>query len=134
MLYHFSIKHSELFKDVQSISLLPSGKIGLASKLTITTQCKFDLKKYPFDVQHCELVLTMVKHSRKQVNFSDVELILTEYKKRQSGQFELTSDGLVTDIVDFPFLDPGLHQVTFKFKVTHIYNLSLSPYFLIVKR
>ena len=85
----------------------------------------FDLRKYPFDVQYCELVLTLVKYSTKQVNFSNVEISFVEYNKGPSGQFNLTLDGV--NMVKIPFLITGLHQTIVKFKVIIIHlNLKRS--------
>ncbi|XP_066940763.1 LOW QUALITY PROTEIN: uncharacterized protein [Macrobrachium rosenbergii] len=49
----------------------PENPISVRRKYSITFQCQFDLKMYPFDVQYCHMELTMLSASNRLLVFDE---------------------------------------------------------------
>ncbi|CAG0890981.1 unnamed protein product, partial [Cyprideis torosa] len=50
-------EHFDVIKKNVFVAILPNGTVSYNFRLKLTLSCKIDLKKFPFDQQHCHLLM-----------------------------------------------------------------------------
>ncbi|XP_016116545.1 neuronal acetylcholine receptor subunit beta-3-like [Sinocyclocheilus grahami] len=114
----------------------------LSDILVLTTACKMDLHKFPFDIHSCNLTLQSSAYSieeLKVLTFADSEWVTHESKQtfQAQGEWELLSINMVKSNIsvgyEWDMKDQLIYQITIKRRpLLYVINIILPVFFFLV--
>ncbi|MEQ2249342.1 hypothetical protein ILYODFUR_028181 [Ilyodon furcidens] len=113
-------------QDDALVSVLSSGLVRVNTRLQLTYACKFDLYRFPFDTQTCNITFSSVNYDEHLVKLG-----------------ELTNDTILTEVSDQKMLTDGEWKlvniesisstsVTMKSKLVYRISLQRKPFLYII--
>ncbi|KAH8411216.1 hypothetical protein KR215_000534, partial [Drosophila sulfurigaster] len=124
-------------KDILT-SISPDGTVIVSTRIKATLYCWLNLKKFPFDEQHCSTVLEswmyntseLVLHwEQKRPITYDPELHLTEFLLKQSWSNETVINADLSDLRHGAFAG-NYSSLSFTVHLTRVVGFYLMDYFL----
>ncbi|XP_016328305.1 5-hydroxytryptamine receptor 3A-like [Sinocyclocheilus anshuiensis] len=135
-----SIKTESGTKEFPYVQLISYGYTVSSDVLTLTTACKMDLYRFPFDIQSCNLTLQSSAHSVKELTiytlYGSVWLTLASKQTFQAqGEWELLSINMINYNATFIWgvKNQLIYQITIKRRpLLYLINFMLPIFFFLV--
>ncbi|XP_050960298.1 5-hydroxytryptamine receptor 3A-like [Labeo rohita] len=136
-----SIKTEFGTKESPYVKLIHLGVIASSDILALTTACRMDLYRFPFDSHSCNITLQSTAYSIQEIRiikFSDTTWITIQSKKtfHTQGEWELISINVtnsITNIIEVIEMDQLIYQITIKRRpLFYVINFMLPVFFFLV--
>uniref|UniRef100_A0A8C1S8H1 5-hydroxytryptamine receptor 3A-like n=1 Tax=Cyprinus carpio TaxID=7962 RepID=A0A8C1S8H1_CYPCA len=136
-----SIKTDFGTKESPYVRLIHTGYIASSDILALTTACRMDLYRFPFDSHTCNITLQSTAHSSQEITiikFSDAEWVTIESKKtfHTQGEWELISINVTKSfakIIGLIEMDQLIYQITIKRRpLLYVINIIIPVFVFLV--
>ncbi|XP_077086692.1 5-hydroxytryptamine receptor 3A-like [Siphateles boraxobius] len=135
-----SIKTEFGTKESPNVQLRYWGFLLTSDVLSLTTACKMDLYRFPFDIQSCSITLQSSSYSKKNLvidSLNDAEGVTFDSKEsfKSQGEWELLNINISTAqaTIVWDDMDQLIYQITIKRKpFLYFINIILPVFFFIV--
>ncbi|XP_058626438.1 5-hydroxytryptamine receptor 3A-like isoform X1 [Onychostoma macrolepis] len=127
-------------KESPYVQLISYGFTVSSDVLTLTTACKMDLYRFPFDIQRCNLTLQSSAHSVQELTINTLygsEWLTLESKQtfQAQGEWELLSINMINCNATFIWAVKNqlIYQITIKRRpLLYLINFMLPIFFFLV--